>query len=196
MSTKDGSLEAHSQLISLVPGKFGSYLRVAFYRMTIEHCDPTATIGFGVMLSKCKTRIGKHVYIGPRCILGWVSLDDDVLLGPNVQIPSGQKIHTFDRLDIPVRNQPSQPTMVSIGSDVWVGAGSVVMADIGAQAIVGANSTVTRTILPQQIAVGSPAQSIGKRGESNDPKRSSTTQRPPGIMTAATVPGSAPMRSS
>ena len=76
-----------------MPGTVGSYLRVAFYRFVLQRCDPTATIAFGVLLSRVDAEIHRHVYIGPRCMLGSVTLEEDVLLGPAVQIPSGPNLH-------------------------------------------------------------------------------------------------------
>ena len=164
IASVDASLESHSQLISMIPGGVGNRLRNAFYRLTLAHCDPTATICFGVLISKASASIGRNVYVGPRCMLGWVTLEADVLLGPSVQIPSGPYAHTFDSLEIPIRDQARQPECVTIGTDSWIGAASVILADVGSQAVVGANSTVTKTVLPQAIAVGSPARQIRTRG--------------------------------
>ena len=163
VGSADGSLESHSQLIALFPGRIGNLLRNAFYRLTLQHCDPTATICYGVLISKTSAVIGRNVYVGPRCMLGWVTLGDDVLLGPAVQIPSGPLAHTFESLEIPIREQPRQPKCVSVGADSWIGAASVVLADVGSQTIVGANSTVTKPIPARTIAVGSPARSIQNR---------------------------------
>ena len=130
-STRDGSVEAYSQLLAALPGRFGVLVRAAFFSRVLSECDHTVFIGFGALLSKADTRLGKHVYIGPYCQLGWVSIGPDTLLGPGVHIPSGPKAHTFDRLDIPIRNQPSESRQILIGRDWWIGAASIVMADFG-----------------------------------------------------------------
>ena len=101
-------------------------------------------------------------------MLGWVTLEDDVLLGPGVQIPSGPHTHGITRLDTPIRNQPGRPNRVSIGRDSWIGAGCIVLADVDAHCVIGANSTITRPIPAHSIAVGSPAKTIRKRTESED----------------------------
>jgi acetyltransferase-like isoleucine patch superfamily enzyme len=182
LTTADASLESCSQLMSLIPGRTGNLLRNAFYRLTLKHCDPTATICFGVLISKTSASIGRNVYVGPRCMLGWVALEPDVLLGPSVQIPSGPHAHTFDLLEIPIRNQPSQPKLVTIGADSWIGAASIVLADVGTQSVVGANSTVTKPIPSKTIAVGSPARAIQSRqskkhDQSNDQLCDASIQR-------------------
>ena len=163
ISSADSALESHSQWVSLFPGRIGNCLRLAFYRQTLEHCDASATICFGVLFSKTRARIGRNVYIGPRSMLGWVTLEDDVLLGPAVQIPSGPYTHGIARLDTPIRNQPGRPCCVTIGCDSWIGAASIVLADVGAKSIVGANSTVIKPIPGYSIAVGSPAKPIRRR---------------------------------
>ncbi len=163
ISGADRSLESHSQLLSLLPGITGNYLRVAFYRFALEQCDPTATICFGTLLSKTGAKLGKHVYIGPRCMLGLVTLEDDVLLGPAVQIPSGPMTHGIDKLDTPIRLQPGNKQRITIGRDTWIGAQAIVLADIGHQVVLGAASTVTKPIPPGVIAAGVPARVIRDR---------------------------------
>ncbi|MDA7874398.1 acyltransferase [Rhodopirellula sp.] len=163
ISGADRSLESHSQLLSLFPGITGNYLRLAFYRFALEQCDPTATICFGALLSKTGARLGRHVYVGPRCMLGLVTLEDDVLLGPAVQIPSGPMTHGIERLDTPIRLQPGNKQRVTVESDTWIGANTLILANIGAQTIVGAGSLVTKDVSSCIIAVGNPAKLIRRR---------------------------------
>lgn len=163
VSDADRSLESHSQLLSLFPGITGNYLRLAFYRFALEQCDPTATICFGTLFSKTGARLGKHVYIGPRCMLGLVTLEDDVLLGPAVQIPSGPMTHGIERIDIPIRLQRGKKQRVTIGEDTWIGAQAIVLANIGHQVVIGAASTVTQPIPQRVIAVGLPARVVRER---------------------------------
>ncbi|MEM8668671.1 MAG: acyltransferase [Planctomycetota bacterium] len=163
LSSSDASLEPHSQVLSLLPGKTGSLLRVAFYRFALEQCDPTVTIGFGVLFSKTGCRIGRHVYIGPRCQLGLVTLEEDVLLAPAVQIPSGPNTHGIDQLDVPIRVQPGDLRRVNIGRDCWVGASAIVLANIREQTVVAAGSVVTRDLPSRVVAGGIPAAVIRTR---------------------------------
>lgn len=163
VTNADSSLESHSQLLSLLPGRSGNYLRVAFYRFALDQCDPTATICFGTLFSKTGARIDKHVYIGPRCMLGLVTLEEDVLLGPAVQIPSGAMTHGIERLDTPIRLQPGKKQRITVGTDTWIGAQSIVLANIGSQTVIGAGSIVTRAIPTRVIAAGIPAKTIQQR---------------------------------
>lgn len=160
---RDASLETHAQWLCLIPGALGSYLRVAFYRFTLKHCHPTATIGFGALCSKTDASIGRHVYVGPRCMLGSVKLEEDVLLGPSVQIPSGPMTHGYETLDTPIRLQPGQRQTVSVGRDCWIGAGSIVVANVSEQTVVGAGSVVTKTFPPRLVLAGVPAKRLKHR---------------------------------
>ena len=142
----DRTLEGSSQLLALIPGRLGVILRAAFFSRVLTRCDWTVFIGFGTLLTKVDTQLDPHVYIGPYCQLGWVSIGRDTLLAPGVQIPSGPHTHTFERLDIPIRNQHGAPARIVIGNDCWIGTSCIVMADIGDQSVVGAGSVVTKKI--------------------------------------------------
>ena len=50
--------------------------------------------------------------------------------------------------------------VIPIGSDCWIGAGAIVMAEIGEGTTIGAGSVVTRPIPPRSVAVGNPARVI------------------------------------
>ena len=160
----DAAVEGSSQILACMPGRLGVLVRAVFFSKVLSQCDPTVFIGFGALLTKSDTRLGKHVYIGPYCQLGWVTIGDDTLLGPSVQIPSGPKAHTFDRLDTPIRNQPRESRQVFIGRDCWIGAGSILMADVGDQSVIGAGSVVIKPIEPMQLAAGVPCKPIRPRG--------------------------------
>ena len=109
-------------------------------------------------------------------MLGLVTIDDDVLVGPAVQIPSGPHLHGTDRLDIPIREQPGTPIRITIGRDSWLGAGSIILADIAEQTVVAAGSVVTKPHPPKTILAGIPAKVIKQRQEK--------TNHPPPIPSA------------
>lgn len=161
----DRALHDASQAMSLLPGLPGDYVRREFYRLAIEECSKDCCISFGTILSKRGARIGRRVYVGTRCNLGLVTLEDDVLLASNVDVLSGSEQHRFDDLERPVREQGGQYARVVIGRDAWIGDRCVVMADVGEQAVVGAGSVVTKPLPPRAIAVGSPARIVSTRGD-------------------------------
>jgi len=161
----DTVFTALSQLLSLLPGKTGSYLRVGFYRFAMRHCDPDCFIGFGTLFSQRDTTIGEGVYIGPQCNIGASRIGAHSLIASGVHIMSGTEQHYFARLDRPIRDQGGVFTPVEIGEDCWIGNGVLVMADIGRGSVVGAGSVVTRDLAALSIAVGNPARVLRQRGD-------------------------------
>jgi virginiamycin A acetyltransferase len=96
-------------------------------------------------------------------MLGMVTLEQDVLLGPAVQILSGPNLHGINSLEIPIREQPGEPVRVTVGQDSWIGAGSILLASIAPQTVVGAGSIVTKQFEPRSILVGNPARVLRSR---------------------------------
>jgi len=154
-----------SQAFSLLPGITGVYLRRAFYRWVLPRVGKDVLIGFGTVLSHPTAEFGERVYVGVGCMIGDVTLEDDVLLGSHVSIINGNRQHGIERLDVPIREQPGEYPRVTIGRDSWIGDRSIVMADVGAQCVIGAGSVVTKPLPPRAIAVGNPARVLRYRDE-------------------------------
>ncbi len=159
----DQALEGSSETLSLIPGLPGKYMRRAFLACVLAECHPTASIGFGVLFSKTGARIGANVYLGPRCHIGLVTIERDVLVAAGSHVTSGAQTHGFDDLTRPIREQEGTPTMVRIGAGAWLGSGAIVMADVGRGTIVGAGAVVTKPLPDLVIAVGVPARIIRSR---------------------------------
>jgi virginiamycin A acetyltransferase len=159
------ALESASQLLSLVPGITGQYLRRAFLQRVLANCHSTTLVEFGTLFSQAGARLDENVYVGPRCILGLVHLERDVLLAANVQIPSGGKTHYFDDPSRPIREQGGERTLVTIGAGAWIGTGAIVLADIGTGTIVAAGAVVTKPLPDNVIAAGVPARVVRPRFE-------------------------------
>jgi acetyltransferase-like isoleucine patch superfamily enzyme len=159
----DRALEASSQMLGMLPGLAGEYLRRAFLARALARCATTVTVGFGTLFSQAGARLDEHVYIGPRCHLGLVHLERDVLLGAGVHVPSGAMTHGFDDLDAPIRDQPGTRTTVRIGEGSWIGSAAVILADVGRHCVIGAGSVVTRPIPDFSVAAGVPARIIRSR---------------------------------
>ena len=164
------ALESRSQLLSLCPGLTGQYLRRAFLGQVLARCHPSATIEFGTFFSQPGAILDENVYVGPRCILGLVHLERDVLLAANVQIPSGGKTHYFDDPTRPIREQGGERKMVTVGAGAWIGSGAIILADVGKGTIVAAGSVVTKPLPDNVIAAGVPAKVIRGRFEKAEPR--------------------------
>lgn len=110
--------------------------------------------------------MGRNVYVGPQSILrgdGGLRIGDDVLISPQVVIMSAN--HVFSRTDVPIRLQGETRQGITIGDDVWIGAGAKVVDGVHIEkgAVIGAGAVVTREIPAYAIAVGVPARVIGYR---------------------------------
>ena len=152
-----------SQLMSLVPGKLGIYLRHAFYRCALNSCEEDACISFGTIFSHPNAAVGKTAYIGNFCSIGDVQIGDDVLIASHVSIMNGCNQHGINRLDIPMREQIGVYEPVTIGCDTWIGERATIAANIGKHCVIGAGSLVLHPIPDYAIAVGVPARVIRDR---------------------------------
>jgi virginiamycin A acetyltransferase len=159
----DRALEGSTQAWALLPGLLGQYLRRAFLSRTLQSCASSATIEFGTLFSSASATIGDRAYVGPRCHLGWVHIEKDVLLGAGVHVPSGAHTHGIDDLSVPIRDQPSVKTPVRIGAGTWVGSNAVILADVGRDAVIAAGAVVTRPIPDRTVAGGVPARVLRHR---------------------------------
>lgn len=159
----DRALEGSTQLLALVPGLPGQYLRRAFLMRALAACHETAAIEFGTIFSRAGARIDEHAYIGPRCHIGLAHVGRGALVAAGVHVPSGAHIHGSDDPSRSIREQPGVAHLVRIGAGAWIGSAAVVMADVGRDAIVGAGAVVTRPVPDAMIAAGVPARIVRAR---------------------------------
>jgi acetyltransferase-like isoleucine patch superfamily enzyme len=157
------ALEGSSQALAILPGLAGEYLRRAFLRHVLAACDRTAAVQFGTIFSQAGARLDANVYVGPRCHLGLVHLERDVLLAAGVHVPSGGATHGTAELYRPIRDQPGVRRMVHIGEGTWIGSAAVVLADVGKHCVVGAGAVVTKPLPDFVVAAGVPAKVIRHR---------------------------------
>ena len=152
--------EFFAHLLSLAPGLPGSYLRVAYYSLTLQRCSLDSYIGMGSFFSHPDASVGKRVYIGPACVMGRVSIADEVQIATGVQILSGRQQHGRDTSGRIQGSETGRFEQVSIGSQCWIGAGAIVMADVREGCTIGAGSVVTQPVPAYSVAVGSPARVV------------------------------------
>ncbi len=160
---RNRALEGWSQAFAPLPGLPGVYLRRAFLANVLARCHRTAEIHFGTLFSQAGAAIDENVYVGPRCHLGLVYLEKDVLLAAGVHVPSGGKTHFIDDPEVPIRNQGGIRSLVTIGEGAWIASGSIVLADVGKGSVVGAGSVVTKPLPDRVVAAGVPATVIRER---------------------------------
>ncbi len=145
-----------THLLSLVPGKTGSYLRAGFMRLATGSGDDNLYIGFQTVFSSKGVRFGRDVYIGAKCMIGWAKVGDSVMIGSGVHVLSGRRQHPVGK-DVK-KDAPGELNCTRIGANVWIGNASVVMADVGENSVVGAGSVVVKAVPANVVAVGNPAR--------------------------------------
>jgi maltose O-acetyltransferase len=109
---------------------------------------------------------GTHIELGERVFFNFncvvldvcpVHIGDFALFGPAVQIYT--PLHP---LEAERRRHEELGRPVTIGSDVWVGGGAIILpgVTIGARAVIGAGSVVTRDVPEGVFAAGNPCRLI------------------------------------
>lgn len=165
VGSRDGTFQAFSQLISLIPGKVGVYTRAAFYHLACPDTSDDISVGFMTVLSHADTTLSKGVYIGPQCNIGQCSIGRDTLIGSGVHILSGNQQHDFSQLDRPIKEQGGHFEKIRIEEDCWIGNGSIVMANVSAHSVIAAGSVAPKAIPPYSIAAGNPARILRRRDD-------------------------------
>jgi maltose O-acetyltransferase len=120
----------------------GAYIRPPF------HCD----YGYNISL-------GRGVFLNFNCVIldvVKVTIGDRTQIGPGVQILTAD--HPRDPAQRRAGLEFGRP--VTIGADVWIGGGAIVLpgVGIGDGAIVGAGAVVTRDVAAGATVVGNPAR--------------------------------------
>ncbi|MFC4700152.1 acyltransferase [Glaciecola siphonariae] len=157
---KDEAISSMSQLLSLLPGKIGAYLRAGFYRFTLKQFHPSVFIGFGTVFSQADIEISEGVYIGPQCNIGLCSIGKDTLIGSGVHIMSGKKQHNFDNPDVPIRDQGGHFEKITIGENCWLGNCALLMASVGDRCVVAAGAVVAQEFDGNVLIAGNPGQQL------------------------------------
>jgi acetyltransferase-like isoleucine patch superfamily enzyme len=112
-------------------------------------------------------RIGRHASVGSNVFIsshsGGVTIGDYCMISPNVSIIGNN--YRYDDLDTPICMQEKTSKGITIGDNVWIGAGAVVLdgSKIGSGSIVGPNSVVSGVLPENSIAQGNPAKVIFTR---------------------------------
>lgn len=102
--------------------------------------------------------LGERVFFNFNCTVLDVC---KVTIGDFCQFGSGVQILTpLHPLNAELRRQQEYGAPVTIGADVWVGSGALILpgVTIGARTVIGAGSVVTRSLPEGVLAVGNPCR--------------------------------------
>ena len=146
-----------AQSFALGPGLPGSFLRAAYYKMTLRESSIDVTLAFGSYFVQPDSVLEEGVSIGAYCVIGRSRIGARSQIASHVLMPSGRRQH--------VRNTDGTlsdgvPDATVVGADCWIGDGAVIMADLGDGVTVGAGSVVTRSVPAGSVVVGNPARPI------------------------------------
>ena len=105
--------------------------------------------------------LGQAVFITAGCVIldsAPVRIGDHTMIGPGAQLLCAE--HAKDPVERRAGMEIARP--VTLGADVWVGAGAIIMpgVTIGDGAIIGAGAVVTKDVAAGATVVGTPARSI------------------------------------
>jgi len=112
-------------------------------------------------------KIGNRVYININCTVldtpqsadASITIGDDSLIGPNVQLLSvSHDVTPSWRL----AKKHNYASGITIGKNVWLGGGSIILAGvtIGDHSVIGAGSVVTKNVDAHSFYAGNPAKKI------------------------------------
>lgn len=132
------------------------------------------TIGNNCQISKGAQILthGGDIIIGDNCTINPMTViygQGGLKIGNNVRIAALCAIipsnHIYADTKIPIYLQGLSKKGITIGNDVWLGAGVKVLdgANIGEGCVVGANSVVTRSLPSYGVYIGTPAKLLKKR---------------------------------
>ena len=149
-----------TQCFSLLPGLPGLFLRRAFYCQTLERCSPNVFIGFGTLFSHREVRLADEVYIGPYCLIGSVDIDRNCFIGSRVSLLSGKHQHGRDENGRWMVADRADFVQISIGYNVWIGEGAIVMDSVASGSQVAAGSLVNKPVPANVTVAGNPAKVV------------------------------------
>lgn len=154
-----------SILVSKIPFYLGEYIRLFYYKYTLEGVGSDVVFKYGSFCQYRKARIGSRVLIGYYSVLGEMTTGDDILVGGFVNFLSGTKQHSFSDPHVTINRQPAIGRQrIHIGSDIWVGSNSVIAADIGNHCVIGTGSVLLQPAESDSIYSGNPAQRVRHLG--------------------------------
>ena len=143
-NTRPSDMKRREEILRKLFGKLGKN----------PYVEPTIFCGFGWNIE-----VGDHFFANNNCVFvdpGKITFGDNVFIGPSCGFYTAHHpIHPELRNKLYEYARP-----ITVGSDVWIGGGTVVLpgARIGSNVVIGAGSVVTGEIPDNVVAFGNPCK--------------------------------------
>jgi len=148
-----------AQMLALLPGLPGLFVRRAYYRYALDGCDADCHIGFGALITHREAIIERDVYIGVWALVGSAHLREGTSVGSRASLLSGTDLHEYRD----GRWGPSDVRklrQIVLGPHAFIGEAAVVMADVGVGAMVTAGAVVPAAVPAGIVVAGNPARFV------------------------------------
>ena len=177
-----------NQLMSIIPGKIGIYIRMIWYRyqwkipknieikLFSEFISPRNIMfkGKASLSNNCFfTAENSFIEIGENfacntnfhanaSIGGKIKIGNNVLVGPNVVLRTAN--HNYENKDNLIINQGHNFGDITVRDNVWIGSNCTILSNvtIGTGSVIAAGSVVNKDVLPYTLVGGVPAKLIKK----------------------------------
>jgi acetyltransferase-like isoleucine patch superfamily enzyme len=150
-----------SNLFALVPGLPGAFLRRGYYSLTLDKCSMNCHIGFGSMFTHRSAKVEDNVYLGNYCTIGSALLGENSLIGSRSSLLSGSQQHKHnDETGEWEAFSPDNIRQITVGANVWIGEGAIIMANIGEGCQIAAGAVITNDTKSFIVLAGNPARFI------------------------------------
>ena len=151
---------------------------VALRRLIYRNYDigPGFHAGRGTHLwAPTRLVIGRNFYMGRYSQIECDAVIGDYVMFGNFVSLVGKYDHNYEEVGVPIRESigirsphydwKGRGLQTTIGDDVWIGLGSIVLSGvrIGAGSVIAAGSVVTRDVDEYAIYAGNPAKKIRER---------------------------------
>lgn len=152
---------------TLIPGEIGEYLRMNYYKKRFKRSGPELHIATHVTIYHPENiEVGDWVQFSRYSHInasGGLKIGTNSGCGPYSKILTAN--HNYNDLKIPVKDQGWTNGPITIGENVWIGTGVIILpgVTIGDHTVIGGGTVVTKDVPAYSVCVGNPGKVIGSK---------------------------------